>query len=175
MDLSSPYRPIAPTRDFRDLLEMSSLLEEPLDEDIQVADPKTLCPWCDKLLPAKPSKTLRCLMTKAKKSSYPNPRRSNSLGLKAPFHCYLDVCQRHEYEVQELPKASANGWPKTIQFKKIPGRLEAMRTHLNTYVQDKSQSVFWRLLSREIKERGTLATLSLANQFNTLSGQVHAG
>lgn len=159
-----------------DLINMESLLDDVSETNAQQdTDPNDLCPWCDKRMPTKASKTLQRLVLKAKQASYLAPRPSNPFGLKAPFSKYIDVCRRHEYELLELPKAAANGWPRSIRFKDISRRLEGMREHLHKYVMDKSRSKFWIAIARQIKSHGTLATFSLANQYNNVSNQIHAG
>lgn len=170
----SPAEVFAPVKKLCDILDPDLIQDDDCDV-LDVVDPEALCPWCDASMPTNPTKALLSLIRKAKHGSYKNPRPTNPLGLKAPFSLYLDVCARHEYETAELPKAAIRGWPKTIRFSHLPKRIEGMRQQLSVYVKNKSESVFWKELSQRIRKHGTLATLSLGQQFLTVEQQFHAG
>lgn len=150
-----------------------SFLDEP-DSPPRI-DPRLLCPWCDSRLPARPTSVLLRLIEEAKGVSHAAPRSSNALGLKAPFSQYLHVCERHEFENEELPKARAQGWPERINFRKLVARTRELYDVLHPYVLDKSESNFWTELAAKIQKDGTLATLSLSRQYMCIEDEPVAG
>lgn len=171
--LSPVAQPAVLKKTLEQLVDLASL-----EDDIEIqenVDPRSLCPWCDETLPAKPSKTLLRMIGETKKLSYAAPRSTNSLGLKAPFSQYLHVCERHTFERDELSKAKANKWPQRINFRRLGARVEDMYDDLQLFILDKSESVFWTQLEEKISKRGTLATLSLANQYMNVEEEVLAG
>lgn len=144
-------------------------------------DPKTLCPYCDTPLPTSPTPLLQSLLAKVSKKSSRDPRPANPLGRKAPLATFIAVCQRHRFESQILPEAEQKGWPKTIDWAKVGGRVEAMRDSLQTLINDRddndggeffwatggprSKCVFWRDVLSEVKQKGSRAVAGVRGQF----------
>lgn len=100
------------------------------------ADPKTLCPFCDTALPRYPSPLLLKLLEDTKKQASKDPRPSNPLGLRAPLTIYITVCRRHLFESKILPEAERKGWPKTIKWKKVSGRVLKLKDFLQALIED---------------------------------------
>ncbi|KAG1770154.1 RTC4-like domain-containing protein [Suillus placidus] len=140
--------------------------EDHSDEDSfeidAVFDPSTVCPYCDEPLPLNPTPQLKNLFATAKLQSYVDPRPRNPIGLKAPLGIYISACQRHHFETHSLPEALEKGWPQSIDFKKVPDRIENDDAR-----GPRSRSVFWRELKKEIKKQGSRTATGLKGQFST--------
>ncbi|KAF8159864.1 RTC4-like domain-containing protein [Crassisporium funariophilum] len=156
-------------------------------------DPRTLCPYCDTPLPSSPTPLLLSLLAATAKKSRKDPRPSNPLGLKAPLATFIATCQRHRFEGQILPEALRKGWPKTIKWKKLRRRVEAMEEDLRAIIDDpdedvlseddvemlfasdkkknrkrrgaKAKSIFWMEVLDEVKKKGTRAVTGVRGQF----------
>ncbi|KAL5513270.1 hypothetical protein ACEPAH_3668 [Sanghuangporus vaninii] len=135
-----------------------------MQTDIQ-PDPKTLCPYCDMPFPPNPTPLLIDMLKRIPK--YPDARPTNPLGLKAPLLSYVTMCQRHQFEMQLLPKARAAGWPTCIDFTTLPGRIHALRKHMTMLLRDKRKSIFWRDLKKDIDKYGARKTMGVTNQFDS--------
>ncbi|KAJ3511915.1 hypothetical protein NLJ89_g3827 [Agrocybe chaxingu] len=103
-------------------------------------DPRTLCPYCDVPLPSSPSPLLLGILSDIKKKSTRDPRPSNPLGLKAPLAIFIAACQRHRFESQILPEAERKGWPKTIDWKRLGGRIGRMKSDLKALIEDPGEA-----------------------------------
>jgi hypothetical protein len=99
-------------------------------------DPKTLCPYCDTLLPPSPTPLLLKLLATAKLSSTPDARPTNPLGRKASMTVYVGVCQRHRFESVWLPKARQKGWKEVIDWEDTRRRVEDMKDGLKAILED---------------------------------------
>ncbi|KAG1817084.1 RTC4-like domain-containing protein [Suillus subaureus] len=161
--------------------------DEHLDEDSfeidRVVDPSTVCPYCDEPLPRNPTPQLKNLLATAKRKSYPDPRPRNSRGLKAPLGIYISACQRHHFEMHSLPEAVEKGWPQSIDFKKVPKRVEGMKGTLEAIISDtdihsdnrdsveddargpRARSDFWREIKKQIKKQGSRTATGVKGQF----------
>ncbi|KAG1834349.1 RTC4-like domain-containing protein [Suillus subluteus] len=161
--------------------------DEHLDEDSfeidRVIDPSTVCPYCDEPLPSNPTPQLENLLATAKRKSYPDPRPRNSSGLKAPLGIYISACQRHRFETHSLPEAMEKGWPQSIDFKKVPKRVEGMKGALEAIITDtdihsdnedsveddargpRARSDFWREIKKQIKKQGSRTVTGVKGQF----------
>ncbi|KAG1739723.1 RTC4-like domain-containing protein [Suillus lakei] len=154
-----------------------------LDEDSYgVVDPSTMCPYCDEPLPLNPTPQMENLLITAKQKSHADSRPGNPRGLKAPLGIYISVCQQHHFETHSLPEAIEKGWPKSIDFKKVPKRVESMKSTLEDIITDadrccddedsaddstrgpRARSVFWRELKKEIKKQGCRAVTGVKGQ-----------
>src|ERR1700721_4458042 len=93
-------------------------------------DPSTLCPYCDLPLPSIPTPRLRNLLKCTAARSYPDPRPSNPLGLRASVSVFVDVCQRHKFESDLLPKARIKGWKEKIDWKLLRRRITGFTKRL---------------------------------------------
>ncbi|KJA13715.1 hypothetical protein HYPSUDRAFT_195593 [Hypholoma sublateritium FD-334 SS-4] len=158
-------------------------------------DPKTLCPYCDSPLPTSPSPLLLKILAETKKKATRDPRPSNPLGLRAPLTAFIAACQRHRFESQILPEAEQKGWPKSIDWKGISGRILKMRQLLKALIEDlghgtggggeldpdgwevlfenksdskqgaKARSVFWKEIMEEVRQKGLRAVSGVRGQF----------
>lgn len=131
------------------------------------ADPKTICSFCDLPFPSDPSPLLEQMLRKARSRAYRDPRPGNELGLKADnITVFIDMCQRHGFEMDQLPKAAAHGWPKKIDFDHLPQRIEAQKATLENIIEHKEQSIFWKEVRTNIKKDGLMKTIGLAGQMS---------
>ncbi|KAI0630608.1 RTC4-like domain-containing protein [Trametes polyzona] len=149
-------------------------------------DPKTLCPWCDERLPSNPTPHLVSLMASARRRSYPDDRPSNPSGLRAPPAVFVNVCQRHRFERVWIPRARRRGWPTSIEWSKLRGRVERLKEQLKAIVDDvdedfapmaatnetakkgerpRKDNEFWQDIVRNVREQGSRQTTGLRGQF----------
>lgn len=144
------------------------------------------------LLPSSPSPLLLRLLSTTKLKSYKDPRPANPLGRKAPLAVFATVCQRHRFESKILPEAERKGWPKTIDWKRLEGRISKMKSQLKALMmQDesgddsdnisndwevihasssgntKAKSIFWDELLDEIKKKGMKSISGVQGQFDS--------
>jgi hypothetical protein len=130
-------------------------------------DPSTICPYCDEPWPSAPSPTLVSLLERTKRRSYADPRPGNALGLKAPLAAFVELCQRHSFEMTHLPLALARGWPTRIDFASIPKRIGAFRKELGRLIGRPDESQFWREVRDDVKEVGRNKVVSVSGQYAT--------
>ncbi|KAG8215087.1 hypothetical protein J3R82DRAFT_8508 [Butyriboletus roseoflavus] len=170
------------------VLDTFDHLHEPMEDDsIELGyarDPSEMCPYCDEELPSHPTPFLQHLLTIARKKSVSDPRPRNRGGLKAPLTIYISVCQRHRFESHQLPIATERGWPKTIDFAKVPMRVKKMKKELEAIILDKDdisdtegldtddglrgpriKSFFWREVKKEVKKQGSRTVVGVKGQF----------
>ncbi|KAG6374759.1 hypothetical protein JVT61DRAFT_4135 [Boletus reticuloceps] len=170
------------------VLDTLDYLHEPMEDDsIELGyarDPSRMCPYCDEELPSHSTPFLQHLLAAARKKSVSDPRPRNRGALKAPLTVYISVCQRHRFESHQLPIAIERGWPRTIDFTKVPARVKKMKKELEAILLDKddtsdiedlgtddghgrsrSKSVFWREVKKEVKKQGSRAVVGVRGQF----------
>ncbi|KAE9399197.1 hypothetical protein BT96DRAFT_820853, partial [Gymnopus androsaceus JB14] len=157
-------------------------------------DANTLCPYCDEPLPSSPTPHLERLLATTAEKSVRAPRPTNPLGRKAAVGVFINVCQRHRFESELLPEAEEKGWPKSIKWSLIHGRVLKMKYHLEAILENKSRSdddsdensdwqmpgpsqklkknstprdgcVFWEEIITDIKEKGTRVAANVKSQF----------
>ncbi|KAI0676101.1 RTC4-like domain-containing protein, partial [Trametes maxima] len=149
-------------------------------------DPATLCPWCDEPLPTNPTPHLASLLSAARRRSYPDERPTNPLGLRASPTVFVGVCQRHRFERVWIPRASKRGWPTSIDWNGLRGRVEKLKEKLKSIVDDVDQDFaphtkgkgkqreesgsrrtneFWQELVKNVKEQGSRQTTGVRGQF----------
>jgi hypothetical protein len=108
------------------------------------------------------------------------------LGRKAPFTRYITICQRHRFESTILPEAEEKGWPKTIDWSALRGRVEGMQEELEDIIEDRrkdegsdddevqvldeeggarSRCVFWNEFMADVKRKGSRAAAGIKDQF----------
>ncbi|KAJ7770702.1 RTC4-like domain-containing protein [Mycena metata] len=107
-------------------------------------DPSTLCPYCDRPLPAERSQKLMRLLTVMESRSEPDPRPANPLGRKAPVTIYAVVCHRHAFESETMSEALACGWPTSIVWEELPVRVRAMKSDLEKIVADAGPPIIYK-------------------------------
>ncbi|TFY83640.1 hypothetical protein EWM64_g369 [Hericium alpestre] len=149
---------------------MSDLHNDSLFMDPTV-DPSTLCPYCDEPLPPSPTPHLRSLLATAKSKSYREPRPGNPLGLKAPMRTFIAICQRHQFEAREMPKAKKRGWPTSIDFVQVKRRVEDSGSRLRGLVEGeggyREESVFWNQVIKEMQALGSRAAVGVKGQLES--------
>jgi hypothetical protein len=154
-------------------------------------DPKigspTLCPYCDRPFPARPTRQLLTLLQTiaSHPESWRESRPDNPLALRAPSRVYVGLCQRHEFENKQIRIARASGWPEKIDWKKLPMRIKKLYGKLKPIVDDdggqysadaggrpenirqgpREQCVFWREVNDFIKKSGASALSSIGGQY----------
>ena len=116
-------------------------------------------------LPEFPSRLLRSMIERLRRTSYTDPRPSNPLGMKAPLAKYVSLCQRHRFESKLLPKALEKGWPLEIDFEALPSRVRCRGDQLKAITLGKEKSIVWQSLKREIEKKGTRKVMAIAGQF----------
>ena len=80
---------------------------------------------------------------------------------------YMDMCQRHRFESEQLPTALAAGWPTRINFATLPARVTALRERLEGILDDKERSVFWHEVKKDIRIKGVRKAMGVVEQFNS--------
>ncbi|KAJ7020691.1 RTC4-like domain-containing protein [Mycena alexandri] len=157
----------------------------------EIRDPKTLCPFCDRIFPADPSPKLVLLLETALNHSYRDPRPNNALGRKALLGVYITMCTRHVFEQKLLPEAITSGWPTFIDWSSVGPRVEAMRGPLESIIRDpgrqviygreetevhledmlvagpRMECVFWQEVVEELEASGSRHVGGIAGQFST--------
>lgn len=97
---------------------------------------------------------------------------------------FIAACQRHRFESHILPEAERKGWPKTIDWKKLVGRVEQLKDALQALINDpgehssveddddhdgpggpRSKCVFWHEVMKEVKMKGSRAAAGVRGQF----------
>lgn len=179
---TSPWRMIQVSRPCSSDLFLPEFLHK---VDLGYArDPSKMCPYCDEDLPSHPTPHFQHLLATARKKSVSDPRSRNRGGLKAPLTIYISVCQRHRFESHQLPIAMAKGWPKKIDFAKVPERVKMMKKALQAIILDKedisnvrdvdvddrsrgprSKSIFWREVKKQVKKQGIRSVVGVKGQF----------
>ena len=114
----------------------SHLLETDLCLTGPVADPSTLCPWCDETLPNNPSQSLLAMIAIARQRSFRAPRPGNRLGLRAEVPVFAGVCSAHELEKYDMVMALAEDWPTSVDWTVFITRIIALQSYLQRIVDD---------------------------------------
>ena len=130
-------------------------------------DPTSLCPYCDEPWPPSPSPTLLSFLECTKRKSYTDPRPGNALGLKAPLAAFIELCQRHRFEMTHLPLALERGWPTHIDFASLPSRIRGFRKRLGRFIDHPNESQFWREVRDDVREVGRMKVVSVSGQYAT--------
>lgn len=115
--------------------------------------------------PSDPSPLLESMLKRLRGLSRRDPRPANPLGLKAALTQYVSLCQRHQFEVDQLPKAKARGWPTRIDFDALPSRVEECKSQLANVINDKGTSALWLEINEGIKEGGSRKVTGIAGQY----------
>ncbi|BGP09303.1 hypothetical protein JCM10049v2_005167 [Rhodotorula toruloides] len=118
-----------------------------LENDHLVADPDTLCPFCDAPFPDDPSDEL--LRLKRYLLSNPDaehrPTMKNRKAIRLPNHVVATAafCQRHRNEREVIPEGLANGYPRDIDFDELPKRISRLLTeHLRSVLMGNTATPF---------------------------------
>ncbi|GAA5912539.1 hypothetical protein JCM8208_001987 [Rhodotorula glutinis] len=126
-------------------LHYDALLDE--DED-DLPDSSTLCPFCDRPLPDTPSPQL--LATRAALLRHPHDRRPtlrNKDAVRFPEGEHVvrtaAFCKMHVDERTVVPEGRAKGYPTTIKWDELPRRIDRqLGNHLSDVVFDEKTSPF---------------------------------
>ncbi|KZV69306.1 hypothetical protein PENSPDRAFT_561022, partial [Peniophora sp. CONT] len=136
-------------------------------------DADNLCPYCDALMPPIGERTpqLTRLLAAAERRSKPAPRPGHPHARRAPVSVHGAVCERHDFETKELPRARARGWPTNIAWDALRGRIERLQPKLAKLVQGdektRSESVFWRSVEEDVRKSGSRAVAGVKGQFES--------
>ncbi|OSD04878.1 hypothetical protein PYCCODRAFT_1348475, partial [Trametes coccinea BRFM310] len=153
-------------------------------------DPATLCPWCDEPLPPNPTPHLTSLIEGARRRSYPDDRPTNPLGLRAAPMVFVSVCQRHRFERVWIPRARKRGWPTSIDWGRLRGRIERLKGELKAIIDDidedfvpeseystttnkqeraqcrpRKENEFWQDVVKNVRQQGSRQTTGVRGQF----------
>ena len=134
-----------------------------------------------------PTPTLTGLLSQATghKSSYLDPRPTNPLGRRAPIAVFSATCEQHRFEVEILPEAEEKGWPKSIEWGVLRGRVEKMKGALHSLIYDqsgscikdgdddnadeekgpRSSSIFWREVVKDVEKQGLRVFCGVQGQY----------
>ncbi|BGP33302.1 hypothetical protein JCM10296v2_005098 [Rhodotorula toruloides] len=118
-----------------------------LANDHHVADPDTLCPFCDAPFPDDPSDELlrlkRYLLSNPDAES--RATMKNRKAIRLPNHVVATAafCQRHRNERDVIPEGLANGYPRDIDFDELPKRISRLLTeHLRSVLMGNTATPF---------------------------------
>lgn len=91
----------------------------------QLESEKRLCPFCDQPLPISPSQKLLTMQKRLESLSTLDPLPDNPLHRRCQggFTTYIDFCALHNFEAEELPNATSNGWLLNPDFKTLYDRV----------------------------------------------------
>ena len=66
-----------------------------------------------------------------------------------------------------MPQAEREGWPRTIKWNKLEGRIIKMKPYLEGLVDgsNKEQSSFWTSVLKEVESKGSRAVTGVHGQF----------
>ncbi|KAF7303539.1 hypothetical protein MIND_00583100 [Mycena indigotica] len=124
--------------------------EEPHDESEPLSG-EPLCMFCDEPFPTSPSHVLLQRAQELTIISTPDPYPSN------PGHRQLaniavsaDFCQRHQFELLDLPLARSKGWPEAPDFGGLQERLLALQSTLQEIVDCPDFSYFYKLAKERL-------------------------
>ena len=112
-----------------------------------------LCPWCDRPLPDKPSPRLEKLMAESKRHGWRDATRPWNPNAMIPFHLKhtIDVCARHRFEMDELPRALSKGWVKDVDWDEVINRIMHLSVleRILEVIRDPRRSIKWRRMIKK--------------------------
>ena len=111
------------------------------------------------------------LLAAAERRSKPAPRPGYPNARRAPVSVHGAVCERHDFEMKELPLARARGWPTNIAWDALRGRIERLQPELGKLImgdeEARSRSVFWRSVEEDVRKSGSRAVAGVKGQFES--------
>lgn len=138
------------------------------DDETPVLDPASTCPFCDLPWPEHPSTKLTEMREALEKISQPDPGSHSA----NPNHRRIipataagEMCSLHRFETTTIGIAIQRGWPQTIDFTKVIGRIWAMEDALTEIVNDPEASLFYQILKKSSKKLGFLAALGSGGHY----------
>lgn len=108
-------------------------------------DDAAKCPLCNHALPEFPSPQLQKLLNQLncdEKSARSSSRQPRLVVMQA-------VCHRHTVDDVLIPQARTRGWPFSMEWKDIPGRLEDLKRRLDVAVKRPTESEWFLELSED--------------------------
>ncbi|PLW06152.1 hypothetical protein PCASD_25275 [Puccinia coronata f. sp. avenae] len=132
-------------------------------------NPECLCPFCDELLPEKPSSKLtnQLKYLKTKPGVEKRKESKNPFALYLPFPDIATFCQLHRAEKNLIPMGIKKGWPKKIDFQSLPQRIRSHRQYLHRVCTRDIASDFMEVAVKAWTEQGRRKVQSVANELAT--------
>ncbi|KAG6848445.1 hypothetical protein H0H93_016900, partial [Arthromyces matolae] len=112
------------------------------------AQPQLMCEYCDEDFPLNPSVQLLSMRNslEASDNTWSAPTTDNPGHREAThFTVYIGYCERHQLETKLLPEAEREGWPCTIDFKKLYQRVLDEFETIETVLADPLESPAFQL------------------------------
>ncbi|KAK4685605.1 hypothetical protein P7C73_g4547, partial [Tremellales sp. Uapishka_1] len=127
---------------------------------------RTLCPFCSKPFPKKPSTHLSGLRASLVKLSEPAPTGSNPAARSLPWTQTITFCEMHDAETSIIPLGIRAGFPLEVDFLQLYKRLEAgwMRKDLGRIMRHPTKSRFYIKARNDILRVGKTAWGSVSHQ-----------
>jgi hypothetical protein len=120
--------------------------EEAIRDDILSNDDSSvaLCCFCDEPLPPVPSDELVDMLEALEDETWPDPSPSNPGHRDADsWRVYYEYCERHNFEVDDLPRAVQECWPRNIDLALLHERILMLRQPLLAVMADIQQHHFF--------------------------------
>lgn len=119
------------------------------------------CEFCDEPITTHPSRMFLAMREKMLKLSWPDPIPGNPNHRRAShFTVYQEYCNRHELEMNLLPKAQAAGWPLAPSFSTLYIRI--LKHHrslendiLNASTETIDTNTFFRKVAGQYQEQSS--------------------
>lgn len=137
------------------------------DSDDETDHDQALCPFCDRPLPANPSCGLIQKLETLKSMSWPAPTPTNPAHRQTKsFTVYIDVCQRHTFETDQLPIARLAGWPIEPDFAGLFDRILRRRPTLSELIAVPEMSALF-LQSTAYYRPGPSRLMGISSQYSS--------
>ncbi|KAH9454882.1 hypothetical protein Pst134EA_022376 [Puccinia striiformis f. sp. tritici] len=154
-----------------DVEDFEQMMPEELSIEMtqMINNPESLCPFCDELLPKKPSTRFIELLNYLKNKPGVKLRKGskNPFALYLPFSDIASCCQLHRAEKKLIPMGLQKGWPSKIDFQKLPKRIKAHYGYLSRICTREIVSDFMDMARKEWKEQGPRKVNSIAHELAT--------
>ncbi|KAF6742807.1 hypothetical protein DFP72DRAFT_829593 [Ephemerocybe angulata] len=105
--------------------------------------PNGLCPFCDDVLPDTLTPALKERLSDLVSKTNRAPAPYNPHHRQASMLLYMDFCAQHKFERDEVPKATKENWPTTIDFEGVPDRVRSFETELQEVMEALTESTFF--------------------------------
>lgn len=137
-----------------------------ISEQIIPTEAKLLrvCPFCDRLMPRRPSIQLQELMQPwLDKLHAGRPWKATDL---------LTTCTKHQEEVEVIPNGKKAGWPTMLDLDKLLDRVEAdeLRSELDQLVQEPTESTFAKRTLELRQQQGNKSGMSMIQMTQCQAG-----
>ncbi|KAK4699048.1 hypothetical protein P7C70_g7219, partial [Phenoliferia sp. Uapishka_3] len=140
-----------------------------LDSEDEALDDQDLCPFCSNPLPDEPTKQLLDLRTYllSRDHAVPNPTRKNPKAVRLPVIETASFCRKHEEENVIIPEGRRNGWPETIDWDKLHGRIESFTEDLTNIIYNKTPSTFLDAAKAEWEQKGARKMANVMSEWGS--------